>query len=61
VATLASQLHPATAGQTNILTLDRSQKKTSLLSSFTHSKVVPNLYKLIYSAEHKITYFEEYG
>jgi len=31
-----------------------------ILSSFTHLRVVPNLYEFLTSAEHKRRYFEEY-
>jgi len=34
--------------------------KMNMLSSFPHPQVVPNLYELLSSAEHKRRYFEEY-
>lgn len=37
------------------------KKKNLTLSLFIHLHVVPNLYDLLYSAEHKIQYFKKKG
>jgi len=36
-------------------------KIKKIMSSFTHPQLVPNLYELLSSVEHKRRYFEECG